>query len=212
MPISTNGLIFPTSISRDVTGGPSFKTTIVGSGSGYESRIGQYDRPRRSWQIGYAINSEDRLSAIRAMFHVCQGRLYPFLFRDWTDYFAGMALGPDGLGYSAPEQFGTGNGSDTVYQLTKAYSSGSLTMIRKISRPDTTGLKIYVNGVEQVSGVSVSASTGLVTFDVAPPSGHSVAWCGRFWVLARFDTDDLRVSLKGVRAGDVNLSIAEILE
>src|SRR4029453_17117387 len=69
---------------------------------------------------------------------------------------------------------GTGDGTQTEFQLLKHYPSGSVIEVRTISKPVAGTVKVYLDGVEQLSGWSVDTTTGLVTFSTAPAAGVEV--------------------------------------
>jgi uncharacterized protein (TIGR02217 family) len=66
---------------------------------------------------------------------------------------------------------GTGDGAQTQFQLVKHYPSGSVIEVRTISKPVAGTVKVYLDGMEQLSGWSVDTTTGLVTSGTAPGLG-----------------------------------------
>lgn len=197
---------FPTDISRGCTGGPSWRTTVVTSASGHEQRLGLWSLPRRTWDVSLQSWDEDRLEAILAFFIARQGKLHGFRFKDWSDYYAGMTQTSTGLTYNTAansELFGTGDGSDVTFQLTKAYTSGSTTHTRNITRPVSGTIKIYVNNVlkTETTDYTINYDTGMVTFGTAPTTGHAIRWAGKFDIPARFDTDEMALNMDAVVSG-----------
>ena len=89
----------------------------------------------------------------------------------------------------------TGNGSQTVFQLVKNYTSGSITESRIITKPVFGTLKIYLNSVLQSSGFAADYATGLITFTTAPANTVLVQADFEFDVPVRFDTDKLSAAL-----------------
>lgn len=77
----------------------------------------------------------------------------------------------------------------------KTYVSHTITESRRITKPVSGSVKIYVNAVLQTSGVSVNYTTGLVTFVSAPASGAAITADFEFDVPVRFDTDRLSATL-----------------
>ena len=207
----------PTDMSRGFTSTPRFDTTIATSGAGYEQRNQNWMTPRREYEINYDVWDQTRLNQLIAFYIARGGRARGFRFRDWTDWYVGMVYsvtsGVVSLTYDTPVQFGTGNGATTAFQLTKTYADTINPTARKITRPVTGTVKIYLNGVEQTSGVTVNYSTGLITFTTAPSSGVAIAWCGQFDVPVRFDTDslqfDMQFSTTGVVKGATIIELRE---
>jgi uncharacterized protein (TIGR02217 family) len=180
----------PPDIEEGAQGGPEFATVIQESVSGQEQRVKVWAKCRARYDIGYSVlNSEDPIGsykAVLALFYAHNGRFRPFRFKDWGDYEVVDAT------------FGTGDGINTVFQLSKLYdpsqvllnTPGSLTYRREIYLPSTAPV-IKSNGVT-VTGYTIS-TTGLVTFTTPPISGHVLTWSGEFDIPVRFDVDHLPV-------------------
>lgn len=183
----------PVGIERGSGFGPTFLTVIQEAISGNEQRFAQWTHCRGVGDLSYGLLISDDpigdFAAILAMYRAHYGRLYPWRFKDWSDYTA------------TAEVFGAGNGSTTAFQLIKTYdpslillnSTGSLLYVRSISLLATTPV-IKVNGVTKVVGVDYTiSSSGLVTFTSAPAAASPLTWTGEFDVPVRFDTDQLPV-------------------
>ncbi len=185
----------PPDIESGATGGPEFMTVIQEAISGQEQRIRVWAKCRAKYDIGYSIlNSDDATGNYRAVYHLFYGhlgRLYPFRFKDWNDYSATNA------------NFGTGDGSDTTFQLSKTYdpslillnAAGTRTYTREIYLLANTPV-IKVNNVTKTVATDYNISaTGLVTFTSAPTNGHALTWTGEFDIPVRFDIDHLPVTM-----------------
>lgn len=213
--MSFHNVVFYEDYSRGVVGGPEFRTTVVATGSGYEQRNVDWATARGRWDLSRLLYDETTRTATIAFFRARKGRGHSFLFKDWADYYVGMAWNPGTkvLDHNGAHNFATGTGAQTTFQLVRIYDSGGYTETRKITRPKT-GLKIYKNGVEQAqpADCSVDLATGIVTFVVAPPTGHLVGWSGEFYVPVRFDTDVLSMEYLNPTAGDAPLPVVEVRE
>lgn len=184
-------------------GGPEFSTNLRSLSSGREKRNADWANARHKFTVPFAALTSTQYLAVKKVFLICRGRLHTFMQRDWADYQA------------TNENFGTGDASTKVFQLSKLSSDGGGTYTRVVTKPDTlTGVQIRVNGVLQTSGVSVDALTGLVTFTSAPASGAVLTWTGQFWVQVRFDIDSLPFSISNKSAGafrqDGSLDLIEV--
>ena len=175
---------FPQDISYGSSGGPEYATDIVISQSGYEQRNVGWEQARARYNVAHGVKTKPQLDALIAFFRARKGRAYGFRFKDWTDYQA------------SNEMIGTGNGTTTQFQLVKHYTSGSVTEARIIKKPVTGTVQIYVDAVQQGSGVSTDTATGLVTFMSPPASGATVSASFQFDVPVRFDTDRLSATLE----------------
>ena len=208
-----HNVVFPEDYSQGATGGPEFRTTIVVTGSGYEQRNADWATARGKWDLSRMLYDEVARDAAIAFFRARRGMAHSFLFKDWNDYFVGMQWNATTkvLEHSGSHNFASGTGAQTVFQLVRIYDSGGQTERRKITRPKSA-IKVYVNGTEQLSGVTVNYSTGTVTFTSAPSNGAAIGWSGEFYVPVRFDTDQLQVDYLSATTGDVALPIVEVRE
>jgi len=210
MTISTYRL--PPDIEEGAQGGPEFSTVIQESVSGQEQRIKIWAKCRAKYDIAYSVlHSDDPVGSYRAvlaLFYAHNGRFRPFRFKDWSDFEA------DGA------NFGSGDGSDTTFQLAKTYdpslillnTPGSFTYTREIYLFATIPA-ISVNGVLQTITTHYTISTtGLVTFVTPPPNGHALTWSGEFDIPVRFDTDYLPVVMNVNSIANINsISLREVI-
>ena len=174
---------FPADISYGSSGGPTFSTDVIEAFSGFEQRNINWSAARARYNVAHGVKTQSQLDELIAFFRARQGKAIGFRFKDWTDYQA------------VSQNIGTGNGSQTVFQLTKKYTS-SVTVTRIIRKPvNNSALKIYLNAVLQSSGYTVNYTTGAVTFSTAPGSGVAVTADFEFDVPVRFDTDQLDAAI-----------------
>lgn len=183
----------PEGIERGSQFEPTFKNVIQEAISGNEQRFAQWTHCRGVGNISFGLkDSSDPLgdyAVIRAIWKAHRGSLYPFRFKDWSDYTA------------TDEIFGTGDGSTTAFQLVKTYdpsqillnTPGDLFYVRTITLPIVSTVAIEVNGVPKTvtTDYTISAS-GLVTFTSAP-GNVLVTWSGEFDIPVRFDGGSLPV-------------------
>ena len=201
---------FPTDISRGASGGPERRTEIVTLGSGFEERNQRWADSRRRYDAGYGVRGVDDLYVIIAFFEERRGQLHGFRWRDWSDYRSSAP----GSGIAATDQaIGTGDASETDFQLVKVYGSDFAPWTREIRKPIAGTIKVALDGAEQAEGAdyTLDATTGVVSFTSAP--GNGVEITAGFWfdVPARFDTDRLEVSLERFSHGEIpNIPIVEV--
>jgi uncharacterized protein (TIGR02217 family) len=170
---------FPDSIAFTAVGGPGFSTNVVTLVSGYEARNVNWAEARHTYDLAIPARTQQEVDEINAFFRNAQGKANGFRLRDWSDYSVTKA-----------PAVSTGASPDVVFQMQKTYTSGTVTMVRKITKPVQSTVKVYVNDVLQTSGYSVDQATGLITFTSPPAS--TVTWSGEFDVPVRFDVDMLR--------------------
>ena len=191
---------FPDNISRGARGGPERRTQVIELASGDEERNASWVNSRRRYDVAYGIRRADDLAAVVAFFEARNGRLYGFRTKDWADYKSSL---PSQAITSTDQQIGTGTGSLKTFQLVKRYTSGAQSWVRTIAKPVAGTVRLALNGVEQMSGWTLDATTGVVTFTTAPGNGVIIRAGFEFDVPVRFDTDMLDVTLDIERLGSI---------
>jgi len=176
----------PVEVERGARGGPRFSTSILELSSGHEQRNINWQFARYEWDISYGIQEKADLEDVIALFHTAQGQGNTFLFKDWTDYQIGR---PD-----APQVIGVGNGTQTLFQANRRYTTGAFSYVRPVQRLVSGTVQVYLGGVLQGSGFTVDLVAGTVSFSAAPGNGVSVGLVAEFDVLVRFGTDTLDVA------------------
>lgn len=185
-------ILFPEAISYGSSGGPRFKTTIFTADSGYEQRNIDWANQRAEYDASHGIKNADQMEELTNFFYARRGRAYGFRYKDWNDYRL------------VQEVIAHGDGSTTVFQITKTYastqaeSSETDTYVRKITKPAWgTVAGLTVAGVVKTAPTdyAVDYATGKITF-VSPPANGAEIKIGaaEFHVPVRFDTDHLDVT------------------
>lgn len=192
-------------------GGPEWSTAIVTSPSGFTDRnINRADFIGR-WTISYDLLTEAELKELYDFFVARRGRAYGFRF---------IAPEAQEVSAGAPEQFGVGDGADTTFQLQRVHTSGPRSYTRPIVKPMAGGLahvpgssqvKIYKDGVEQTSGVSVNSTTGIVTFTSAPSNGAVLTWSGLYHVPVCFGSDQFESQIDIGSSSTFGVELIEML-
>jgi len=174
-----------------ISGGPEKSTTIITSPfSGVSQRnVNRFD-PLHRYSINTALLTQPQLNSLREFFHCRDGMARGFRMKDMMEFWAssdGAPFAPIG----APNNFGTGDGSTTVFGLYKTYSSGGVTRTRRIVKPISATVSVYKAGVLQTltTHYTIDYTTGIVTFVSAPTAGNALTWTGLFNVPVRFATD-----------------------
>lgn len=193
---------FPASLSFGSMGGPERRVSVVTLANGFEERNTPWVHSRRRYDAGMGMRSLDDIETLIAFFEARQGQLYGFRWKDWSDYKSGRAS--EGV---APwdQTIGVGDGTMRVFQLQKAYASGSQAYVRPIRKPVVGTVMVGVGPSQQTEGVDfvVDPGTGEIVFTVAPASGLTVTAGFEFDVPVRFDTDRIMTSVASFQAGDV---------
>jgi uncharacterized protein (TIGR02217 family) len=192
-------VLFPVDISYGSQGGPEYSTSLVVLGSGREQRNQNWSVSRAKYDCIFGVRHQNDLDRVIQFFRARRGKLQGFLWKDHTDFRA------------TAQVIGTGTGALLTFQLVKIYEPGSEQYSRTIEKPKADTVRIYLNSVLQTSGYTLTSTTGVVTFAVAPGLGVVVTANFEFYVKARFDLDQLPVSLAGLRAQSApSIPIVEI--
>jgi uncharacterized protein (TIGR02217 family) len=180
---------FPPDISYGAVGGPGWSTSVVTTVSGHERRNANWSQARGRWNVAHGLKRRQQVAELIAFFRARRGRAYGFRFKDWTDFHA------------LAQTLGVGDGTTKSFQLVKRYASGGEVVTRTITRPVAGTVKVYRDGVLAASGWSVDVTTGMVTFTTAPASGVIVTADFDFDVPARFDTDQMEITIETYQLG-----------
>lgn len=158
---------------------PVWSTSIATSISGRERRRGNWSYPRWRFKTKYEVirdrPSLPELDRLYAFFCLHQGQRYPFSFFDPYDNLV------------ADQVVGVGNGTQTLFQLTRSVGTPGLSFTEPVRR--------VLNPVIRVAGAVQSTYTidsfGRLQLPAAPATGAQVTWSGSFMFLCRFTQDDL---------------------
>ena len=171
-------------------GGPGYRTSVVESDSGAEQRVGRWSAARHRYSIDLTSLDPSHLAEVKTFYIARRGAEIGFRLKDWTD-FTSHPESPsfhDEPGIADQECVPSqGTGTLTTFQLVKTYTSGPASEVRFIWKPVVDTVRIWVDGVEQMSGWTVDTTTGVVTFTTAPDIGDDIKASFEFDVPVRFD-------------------------
>jgi uncharacterized protein (TIGR02217 family) len=202
---------------------PVTSTTITVASSGDEGRNRNWQHPLRKVKLPAAQARQwNVIQDLISHFLVLGGPFNSFAFRDPFDFATTGLLAPNEPQASVLQRvtggdqaFGTGDGLTRSFQLTKTYTRGPATYVRKIGLPLLANLVIWDNaGLVSPTAYSVTRPGGLVTFTAAPLAGHALTWGGLFDIPVRFDADDsLDATVAAYQVGgaaEINLQEARL--
>lgn len=94
------------------------------------------------------------------------------------------------------QAIGTGDGAEPLFALVKTYTdAGGYQSQRRITRPVPGSVRVWVGGAEALGGFTV-AEGGVVCFAATPGAGVAIEAECAFDVPARFDTDQMKVTIE----------------
>jgi uncharacterized protein (TIGR02217 family) len=137
-----------------------------------------WDATLRQWDFGFVPMTHAQWMEFVGLYENTDGGAFGFLMRDPQDSHVAVT---EGVVTAI---------TSTTFQLWKKYTEpvSSRTKTRKITRPVSTGLLVYVSGVS--TAYTLDADTGIVTIGSAP-SAANVTWAGDFYVPVHFQDDDI---------------------
>lgn len=186
---------FPITISTNSQGGPGYNNKILELASGHDVVVQRWSSFKKTFDVALGIRSLEDLSTVATFFIARNGAANSFPYRDPMDYSSNV------MGHLAPgledQELGVGDGTTTVFQLVKRYTSGVQTQTVPITKPITDTVRVWADGVELLTGWTVSRATGQVTFAVAPNVGVILTASYEFDEVVRFGKDvDLSLPLR----------------
>ncbi len=194
---------FPTDISYRSRGGPQFRTNVIETDGGTERRVSHWSTPRYRYDVSYGIKTWDQLSDVLKFYKARRGVANGFRFKDFLDF----STASDGRSSPASDDgsIETGNGAEVDFQMKKVYTQGGVSVVRDITKPITDTMVCQVNGTP-TTAFSVNTTTGIITFDVAPPNGQDIEAGCEFDIPVRFaneSDESMRASLDSFDEGGV---------
>jgi uncharacterized protein (TIGR02217 family) len=187
---------FPIALGREATVEPAFSTAVVTTANGFEQRNSDWADARLRFDAGPGVRGEAELKELVEFFRARRGAAIGFRFEDPFDHFA------------EDQPLGIGDGVRTQFALVKRYGEQE----RRITRPVAGSVRLFVAGVERVSGWTLGAK-GVVQFDTPPAQGDEVRASFDFDVPVRFGGDRLSLSRATFAAGEIaSVPLVEIRE
>jgi uncharacterized protein (TIGR02217 family) len=187
---------FPIAIGREASVEPAFSTAVVATANGAEQRNSEWVDARLRFDAGPGVRGEAELQELIGFFRARRGAAIAFRFEDPFDHEAEDQL------------LGAGDGVRTEYPLVKRYGS----QVRRITRPVAGSVRLFLDGVERVSGWTLH-DKGLIRFEEALPDGAEVRASYSFDVPVRFAEDRLMLSRATFQAGEAaSVPLIEVRE
>jgi uncharacterized protein (TIGR02217 family) len=169
-----------------------FLTDLIRQGDGLEQARVCWEQPLVTVTLGSKLLNNEELAYLIDFHTATKGAGKAFRVKDWSDYrVTGSPVAP-----AVPQNddnLSIGNGSTQTWQLIKRYqndlgtSVGDYWVDRPITKPVPGTVKIYVNGVETLTGWSVDTTNGLLTTTLT----GAITWDGEFDVPVAFDQDKI---------------------
>lgn len=171
-------------LSYPVKRTPVFDTETEDALSGARTRYPNRTLPLYRYMLEFEVLREAAAylewQTMLGFYNSVLGDCYLFRFNDVSDNTA------------TAESFGSGDGTSTVFQLTRA---GSFGFAEPVYAPvAVTQVKVAGVVVNTPGDYSVDLTTGLVTFAVAPAGSAALTWTGTYDWYCRFDKGNVDFS------------------
>lgn len=179
---------FPTTIRYGAVAAPTFNTTVVRTLAGKTQRNKNWTYPLRKFNVERALSTSTLRDALLAFFYNMNGAADTFRVKDFSDFEV-----------SASEGVFTSLGGNT-YQMWKRYTYGAFTKDIPILLPVSGTISINGGALVETTHWTTSYTTpsGVVSLVGSPTPPTPSTWSGQYDVLARFDTDELPVSIEDI--------------
>lgn len=178
--------IFPTlpGLMWDVLKSPTWNTKVQQSVSGKEVRATFFSSPIWKWTLQYEVLRQatafQEIQSLIGFFNARQGKFDSFLYSDPSDNAV------------AGQNFGTGNGSATQFQLVRDYGAGGFAARENVfdinSGPGAPAIRV-AGVLKTVTTDYTIGATGIVTFTTAPAAAAALTWDGSYFWRVRFNDD-----------------------
>jgi uncharacterized protein (TIGR02217 family) len=158
---------------------PEFKTLMQTSVSGLDATISLWNNPRWTWSLPYDVLRSDiahsEYQMLLALFMSVGACGDTFLYSDWEDNaVTGQAIA-------------TGDGSTKSFQMQRTWAYTGFGTITEPVLATNVVSAVYLNGVSQSSGWSVS--NGVLTFTAAPTNTVAITADFTYYWRCRFTED-----------------------
>lgn len=208
--MSFHDVTFPMRIARGAIGGPMRRTNIATRKNGKEIRISANSNSLRHWQISSKNADLNDLSTIVDFYEARMGQLFSFRFRDPFD---NKSCAPNHSHNKNDQKIGVGDGVNKSFQLVKNYGDTANIYARKITKPVLGSVMVAIDGVLKTDGLAIDYLTGIINFTNAPNLGAIISAGFEFDCVARFDNEQLELSLDGQTNGHISdILIKEVLQ
>ena len=201
-------ILFPIRIARGAVGGPIRRTNIATRKNGHELRIATNANSLRQWQITSRNSDFNDIAAIVDFYEARLGRLCSFRFRDPFD---NKSCAPNDVIAANNQKIGIGDGVAKSFQLVKNYGDAANIYKRKITKPVSGTIQIAINGIK-TNNFNADYSNGIINFNTPPVNGAIISAGFQYDCIARFDNEQLELSLDGATNGHIaDIIIREVL-
>jgi len=180
--MSFHDVVLPPGIQYGSAAGSGFATIIQETASGHETRITRQSQGRHRLSLVKALQTSAEAQVLKSFALERRGAQHSFKVTDVSDFTTNL----DGKGAHTEVDvvLGTGNGTNTTFQLLKVY--GSLNpYVRVLTLPVSGSVLAALNPGGTTTAFTVDGQ-GRIVFNTAPANGVVVTAGCQFYVPVRF--------------------------
>lgn len=183
-------VVLPQTILLGSSGGPVWDVDVMEYGQGSRYVNIKVNQSRYRFSLRHVVERTDIFSNIIQFFEAMGGPATGFLLDNWLDNSTAMGGTPTATDMT----LGTGDGTTTVFNLSRQYTQGGASNSRRIYKPKTGTVLIAGSGSPEiaytitydtqtspVAEALVSTTAGTVTFATAPADGAPLTWGGEYY-------------------------------
>lgn len=175
--------IFPAlpGLTWNITRTPKFSTKVQQAVGGSSIAAAFQPYPIWQWQLEYEFlrtySPFSEWQTLAGFFNARLGGWDTFLYQDPEDANV------------AGQLIGIGNGTTRTFQIGRSLAGGLFEPLYNFDLV-TAPLQFFLNGLLQSGTYSfANNTTGIVTFNTAPPAGVAITWTGYYYWRCRFAQD-----------------------
>jgi uncharacterized phage protein (TIGR02218 family)/uncharacterized protein (TIGR02217 family) len=166
-------------VASDIQYRYEFKTDFEPTIKGSEGRVVRWGEYRLSLTFPEMPLTEEEIETLKAFHAARNGKTEGFLVKVPDNYILSSSQG----------KLLPLNDVDTLFQIIRIHAIGTVETHKPIRYLISNTLKVFVNGVEAVTGWTVNINTGKILF-AEPQTGNLTVSC-EFYTPMRFDNDTI---------------------
>lgn len=204
----------PPTVLLGSTFGPSWDVEVLeyGQGARYVNR--KINQSRHRFNLRHVVPRSDLFSQVVQFFEAIGGPATGFLLDNPIDNSTAMG----GTATATDMSLGDGDGTTTIFNLTRTYTQGGASTSRRIFKPkqdllvavDGTPLTVVYDSTPNVGEVDVNTGTGVLTFNAAPGAGLAVTWGGGYYYPVALEENQINMTVPDAWY-EMDLSLIELL-
>ena len=161
------------------------------------------NQSRYRFSLRHVVERADIFADVVQFFEALGGPATGFLIDNWLDNSTAMG----GVAAGTDMTLGTGDGTTTVYNISRTYTQGTSTSTKRVFKPKTGTILVaavgsptqsfsvvFDNGSPSSSQVDISTTAGTATFGEAPSNGAILTWGGDYFCPVALEGNEIAIT------------------